>query len=62
MASVSLNRSRIADDSIMMFSERVFLLAMLLHIVCEVTTLAFRCFGMLFSVVDVPRVIWRVFL
>ena len=46
----------------MMFSERVFLLAMLLHIVCEVTTLAFRCCGMLFSVVDVPRVIWRVFL
>ena len=62
MASVSLNRSRIADDSIMMFSERVFLLAMLLHIVCEVTTLAFRCCGMLFSVVDVPRVRWRVFL
>ena len=39
----------------------MFLLAALLHIACVVTTLAFRCCGMLFSVVDVPRVRWRVF-
>ena len=52
----------LADNSAIMFSERVLLMAMLLRIACGVTILAFRCCSMFFSIVDFPRVRWRVFL